>query len=138
MLLLRVESRENLHGVDDISFFFGSFPLIFLSSLKIEKPSLNDELFPPDPFVESGIVELDDGILKLDVLLRVFVKELHISKEKLSIHVVFLVKVTSLWKIANYLSTCLDGGNVASTLRVSRVLLVVLIVVEQVTHVFAL
>ena len=138
MLVFRVEPGENLHGVDDVPFFFGPFPLIFLSSLKIEKTSLNDELLPPDPFVESGIVELDHGILQLNVLLRVFVKELHVSKEKLGIHVVFLVKVTPLRKIANYLSTCLDGGNVASTLWVSRVLLIVLIGVEQITHVLAL
>lgn len=138
MLFLRVEPGENLHGVDDISLFFGSLPLIFLSSLKIEKTSLNDELLPPDSFVESGIVELDDGILKLDVLLRVFVKELHVCKEKFGIHVVFLVKVTSLWKIADDLSTCLNGGNVASTLWISRVLLIVLIVLEQIADVFAL
>ena len=138
VLFLGVESGEDLHRVDDIPLFFRSLPLIFLSSLKIEKTSLNHELLPPDSFVESGIVEFDDGILELDVLLCVFVEELHVCKEKFGIHIVFLVKVTSLREIANDLSTCLNGGNVASTLWISRVLLIVLIVVEQISHVFTL
>lgn len=138
MFFLRVESGEDLHRVDDVPLFLGPLPLVFLSSLQIEEASLDDELFPSDSFVESGVVELDDGIFELDVLFRVFVKELHVCKEKLGIHIVFLVEITSFRKVSHDLSTSLNSRHVAPTLWVSRVLLVVLVVVEQVAHVLTL
>ena len=89
-----------------------------MCSLQVQQATLDDKLLSSDSFVEPGVVQLDHGVLELDLLLCVLIEEFHIGQEQLGVHVVLLVKVASLRKVADDLGAGLDGRHVASALGV--------------------
>ena len=109
VILLCVKACKYFHRVDDLSLLLGPLPLKLLCPLQIEQPPLNDKLLPPDPLIQPRIVQIDDGVLELDLLLGVLLKEFHISQQQFCIHVVLLIEVASLRQVPDDLSACLDG-----------------------------
>ena len=77
---------------------------MLLSALEIEKPALKDKLLPTDALIDACIIELNHIVLKLDVLLCIILEVFKISKESVSVTIKFLIKVSSLWHVANNLS----------------------------------
>ena len=60
VLSFSVEPREDLHGVDDLTFFLGSLAFELLCSLQVKKASFDHKLFASDSFVESGVIQFNN------------------------------------------------------------------------------
>lgn len=120
MLLFRVEPSENLHGIDDVSLLLRTLPLVLLCPFDIEQATLDDKLLASNALIQTSVVQLDNRVLKLDLLRRVLFEELHVCQKQLGVHIVFLVEVATLGHIADDLDTLLYGRDVGAGLRVAR------------------
>ena len=109
MFLFTVESSKDFHGVYDVSFLLRPLPFFFLSSLQVKKPSVDHKFLPSDPLVKSCVVKLDYRVLEKDVFLCVLLEEFHVGQKELSIHIVLLVKVPTLWLVPYNFCACLDS-----------------------------
>ena len=101
MVFGSIESCKDLHRIDDFSLLLSLLPLELLSLFEIKQASLDHELLPSDSFIKSRIVQFNDIILQLNVCLSVVVKELHVSKEQVGIHVVLLLEIPPFRHVPN-------------------------------------
>ena len=106
VVFFALESREDLTLINNFPLFFRIFSFIPLNIFQIKKPSLNNKFLPSDPLIQSCSVQFKNVFFKFDVLRSIIIVKLHICKKQLCIHIVLLVKVTSLWLIPkNILAT---------------------------------
>ena len=61
--------------------------------LGIEQPFFDDKAFPPNSFVQTGIVKLQDFVLEVPFGRTVFVEELHVGQQELGVVVILNVEV---------------------------------------------
>lgn len=81
MLFRGTKACKNFHHVIDFFLLFTSSlfePLLFF---KIEKFTTDNELFPPDSFVQLMIIDLDEPELHMFFLLAIVVIEFHLCKQ---------------------------------------------------------
>lgn len=97
VLFGRTEPCEHLHHIVDLFLLFCPVLLQPHLLLQVKQSSRNHEFFPFQPLVQLVVVNVDQSELHLLLLFRVIVVELHLSKQKLSIVVVFNLKVSSFW-----------------------------------------
>jgi len=108
MIFRRVETREDLHGVDDLALLLGLLALLLLRALEIEEAALEDELFAADALIDARIVKLDHIVLQFDVMLSVIVEVLKVSQEGVGIRIIFLIEVATFGHVANDLMKIRD------------------------------
>jgi len=103
MVFGSVKPSKNLHGIYDLTLFLGLLAFLFLSLFEIEQTSLNDKLFATNSLIDTSVVKLDHIVLELDVMLGIIIEVFQIGKKSISITIVLLVEVPSLWHVADYL-----------------------------------
>jgi len=104
VLISSTEASKNLHHV--VNFLLLLCSSFIESSLlfKIEKLSTYNEFFSSYPLCEFLIVDIDEPIFHFFLFLAIVIIKLHLSKEKLSIIIVFDLEISSLWHIPDDLS----------------------------------
>ena len=109
MILGGVEASEYLHIVDDVPLFLGLFAFLLLRALEVEEAAFQHELLAANALIDARIVQLNHIILQLDVLLCVVLEVLKIGEKGVSVHIVFLIEISSLGHISNNLTEVGDG-----------------------------
>ena len=102
MLFCCIESCEYLHLVYDLSVLFRLLAFEFLYLLQVKQTALDYELFATNSLIKPSIVQLYDAVFEFDILGCVIFKEFHVSEEQLRIHVILLLKVTTLRQVAQH------------------------------------
>ena len=101
MIFLRVEPRKRFHCIDYLSIFFRLLPLLLLNLLEVKQTSLDHELLASNALINTSVVELNDIVLKLNVLLCIVIEVFQISEESVCISIIFLIEVSSFWHVAH-------------------------------------
>ena len=123
MIFFSIKSSKYFHWIDNISFLLWSFSFKLLSSLKIQQSSLNNKLLSSYSFIEPRIIQFNNRIFEFNLLFCILLKKLHISEKQLCIHIIFLIKVSSLWEITNDFFACLNSRCITPTFIITSIIL---------------
>jgi hypothetical protein len=102
MVFVRIVASKDPHHVMHFFFILGFFTLYLSLFLAIEYATVDQKIFPSVSFLEPTIVNIDDFKLHLNILFSIIFMKLHLRQKKLSIIIIFHLKLLPFWQVSHY------------------------------------